>query len=444
MQAPAPVPVSSPPVVRRWNPRRVILATLTVVSVIAGFYLIYRFSNVLFVLFVAAVLATAMRPAVLWLERHRVPQWGGVLLIYLALALVAIGVIATLVPLLIDQGSQIVGDVPRYYSDLRQELRGSNSQILRRVGNNLPEQLRLNLLGGTSRQQAAATGDQQSVVSQSVGYLRSLSWSLFGFIAVFLIAYFWTLDREQIVRAGLLIVPVDSRAQAQELWDSVEQKVGAYIRGQALLMLIIAVLSGIAFFAVGLESALILAVLAGIFEAIPFLGPIITAIVAVMIALAEAPDRIWWVIGAIGVIQQTENTILVPRIMDRAVGVNAMVTLLAIAAFGSLLGILGAILAIPLAVIIQLLLDQWILHRDAQPLTAIEGRDKVAVVRYQAQDLAQDLRERIRAKAPEEDDGEDSLEERMEAVVGEIDELLAQISTPAAAQATSMAGGRAV
>ena len=427
MQAPVPVVPAPPPFVRRWTPRRVFLATLAVVSVVAGFYLLYLFSNVLFVVFVAAVFATAMRPAVLWLERRRIPLWGGVLLIYLALAAVGVGVLAVMIPLLADQGTQMVNRIPGYYTDLRDELQTSNSHILRRVGNNLPARLDLSSAAGTTQQQATAAGEQESMVAQAVGAIRSVGWSLFGFIAIFLIAYFWTLDRDQIVRTGLLIVPIDYREEALALWDTVEQKVGAYIRGQALLMLSIGVLSTIAFFLIGLPSALILGVLAGILEAIPFLGPILTALVAVMLTLAEAPDKIWWVVGATVAIQQVENAFLVPRIMDRTVGVNAIVTLLAIAAFGTLLGLLGAILSIPMAAIIQVLLDHWVLHRDEVPVT-IEGRDKVAVVRYQAQDLAQDLRERIRAR-PAEGDDDDTFEERLEAVVGEIDQLLMQVST---------------
>lgn len=444
MQAPIVSSSAPPPFVRRWNPRRVIAATLSIVAVVVGFYLLYIFSNVVFVLFVAAVMATAMRPAVLWLEQRGLPQWGGVLLIYLLLALITAGIFATLVPLLIDQGAQIVQDAPGYYQEARTGLQESNSQIVRRIGNNLPAEVSLSSLGGTTQQQATATGEEQSLVVQAVNYIRSFTWTLFGLIAVFLIAYFWTLDREQIVRAGLLIVPIDSRPVATEIWEASELKVGAYVRGQALLMLIIAVLSGIAFFAIGLESALILAVLAGIFEAIPYIGPILTAAIAVLLTLAEAPDKIWWVIGAVAVIQQIENAILVPRIMDRTVGVNAIVTLLAIAAFGSLLGILGAILAIPLAAIIQVLLDHWLLQREGHQGAVIEGRDKAAVVRYQAQDLAQDIRGRIRARPVDEDQDDDSFEERIEALVGELDELLVQVSTPTAPQTVSAPGGRAV
>jgi hypothetical protein len=129
--------------------------------------------------------------------------------------------------------------------------------------------------------------------------------------------------------------------------------------------------------------------------------------------------------------------------MDRSVGVNPLVTLLAIAAFGTLFGVAGAILAIPLAAIIQVLLDAWVLSREAQQTTEIEGRDKAAVVRYQAQDLAQDIRERIRARpTDQEQDGDDSIEERIEALVGEIDGLLVRASTVVAPQTISAPGGR--
>lgn len=448
MQAPSslglPAATTPSPFVRRWNPRRVILATLAVVTVLVGFYLLWRFSNVFFVLFVAIVLSTAIRPGVLWLEKRHIPQWGGVLSIYLALALIVASVGAVLAPLLIDQGTRVAANVPSYYGKTRTQLAQSPNQLLRRVGRNLPERFSFSALGGTPRQQAGATGEQTSVVGQALGYLWSAGWTVFGFAAVFLIAYFWTLDHEKIVQAILLIVPLDNRPTASEIWNTAESKVGAFIRGQALLMLSIGVLCGIAFFLIGLKSALVLAVLAGLFEAIPYVGPILTAVVAVLVTLSESPDKIIWVLIAITVIQQTENTILVPRIMDAAVGVNAIVTLLAIAAFGSLLGIVGAILAIPLAAIIQVLLDRWVLYRDTQPAAVIEGRDKAAVARYYAQDLAHDLRGRIRARPGEEEDGEDSFEERVEELVGEIDQLLVQISTPAAPTTTSSPGGKPV
>lgn len=108
---------------------------------------------------------------------------------------------------------------------------------------------------------------------------------------------------------------------------------------------------------------------------------------------------------------------------------NAVVTLLAIAAFGTLLGIGGAIMAIPLAVIVQVLLDRLLLNAATQPAMEITGRDRIAVLRYQAQNLAQDLRDRIRSQDSETE--EDLIEEELEAVVGELDQLLRDVNSPA-------------
>ncbi len=132
-------------------------------------------------------------------------------------------------------------------------------------------------------------------------------------------------------------------------------------------------------------------------------------------------------IGACVVIKQVENAILVPRIMDRAVGVNAVVTLLAIAAFGSLLGVGGAIMAIPLAVIIQVLIERLLLNAPQAATLEITGRDHLSLLRYQAQDLGGDLRDRIKNHDSPEDPH--ILEEDLEAVVGDIDRLLQGMST---------------
>src|SRR5688500_716546 len=129
MQASQSAPLTPQPFVRRWNARRVVVTTLCIVAVIVAFFLIYRFSNVFFVLFVAAVFATAMRPAVLWLERRGVSQRLGVILIYLVLLLLTIGIFASLMPLLLDQGAQMVQNVPGYYQEVREWLQDSNSQI---------------------------------------------------------------------------------------------------------------------------------------------------------------------------------------------------------------------------------------------------------------------------------------------------------------------------
>ncbi len=127
-------------------------------------------------------------------------------------------------------------------------------------------------------------------------------------------------------------------------------------------------------------------------------GPLLGAIPAAVIALSISPSKLVWVIIATIVIQQLENSLLVPRVMRKAVGVNPFVSLLSIFAFSSLFGIAGALMAIPIAAIIQLLLDRFVFHPAAIEPDLSAGRDYASRLRYEAQDLAQDLRRQARLK----------------------------------------------
>jgi hypothetical protein len=166
-------------------------------------------------------------------------------------------------------------------------------------------------------------------------------------------------------------------------------------------------------------------------EVVPLIGPLLGAIPAVLVALSLGPDKLIWVIIATLVIQQLENSVLVPRIMRRAVGVNPFVALLAIFAFGSLLGIAGTLMAIPLAAIIQLLLDRFIFHPDATEPEIITGRDYTSRLRYEAQALAQDLRlqaRRPQAGLDQEIRQTDQVMDEIEAITTDLDGLLAQVT----------------
>jgi predicted PurR-regulated permease PerM len=384
--------------------------------VCASFYVLYRFVNVFFVLFVAVVLATALRPAVLWLERWRIPQWLGILLIYLFIVIGMVGLAALLAPLLITQVISLVNNAPEHYANLLEYLRGLGNPITRSLAGQLPSSV------SVSAQVTIDSEDQLAAIAQAGGYTRSLAWGVFGLIAAVLIIYFWILDRDQIIRTGVLLLPADRRDGARDLLDTLEEKVGAFVRGQALLSLSIGVLSLIAFVVIGVPNPLVLAVLAGIFEAVPYIGPIFTAVLAIVLTLAQAPEKVVWVIIASVVIQQVENALLVPRIMGRTVGVNAVVTLLAITAFGTLLGIGGAIMAIPMAVILQVVFQRMIQTAQQAPVAEVTGRDQFAVLRYQAQDLASDLRNRSRALPDRAD--QTGLEEELEQIIVEVDQLL--------------------
>ena len=186
---------------------------------------------------------------------------------------------------------------------------------------------------------------------------------------------------------------------------------------------------------IGLPNALVLALVAGALEAVPMIGPLLGAIPAAVIALSIAPAKLVWVIVATLVIQQIENILLVPRVMRRSVGVNPFVSLLAIFAFSSLFGIAGALMAIPIAAIIQLLLDRFVFGPGVMEAEVSTGRDQASRLRYEAQGLAQDLRKQARLKKGGSDSRVKQLDQvldEIEAITTDLDALLAQVSTSGA------------
>lgn len=157
-------------------------------------------------------------------------------------------------------------------------------------------------------------------------------------------------------------------------------------------------------------------------------GPLLGAIPAAVIALSIAPSKFVWVIIATVVIQQVENTLLVPRVMRKAVGVNPFVSLLALFAFSSLLGIPGALMAIPIAAILQLLLERYVFEPGALEPEGSTGRDLASRIRYEANDLVQDLRKQARLKKGGSDrkvQQTDQVMEEIEALASNLDVLLA-------------------
>ena len=227
----------------------------------------------------------------------------------------------------------------------------------------------------------------------------------------------------------MLLVPQEKRENIGELVSAIEDRVGRYLIGQAVLCVVIGVLALIAYLIIGLPNAFVLALVAGMLEAVPIIGPLLGAVPAAIVALSIAPDKLIWVIVATVVIQQLENSLLVPRVMSKAVGVNPFVTLLALFAFSSFFGIAGALMAIPMAAIIQLVLNHFVFKQETIEPEASTGRDYASRLRYEAQDLAQDLRKQARINKGGSDlniKQIDLVMDEIETITTDLDVLLSQ------------------
>jgi predicted PurR-regulated permease PerM len=403
-------------------------ATLVLISVILGFWLLYRFYQVVFILFIAVVIGTVIRPAVAWLHQRGLPRVAGVILVYLLLLILLTGFLLLLFPLIVEQSTTIATAVPGYYQNLREWMVNYPNQFIVRLSEFLPP-----TLPSLNPRAAQQTGqDVMASAGQALGYIALAAKVIFTAIVILVLAFYWTLDGPRTIQSFLLLVPSDPRESISELISAMETRVGYYIAGQGILCLVIGIMALLAYLLIGLPNALVLALMAGVLEAIPMIGPLLGAIPAVLVALSIAPDKLVWVIVATVVIQQLENSLLVPRVMSKAVGVNPFVTLLSLFAFSSLFGIAGALMAIPIAAIIQLLLDRFIFHPTAMEPEVSAGRDYASRLRYDAQDLAQDLRKQARLKKGGSDlrvKQIDQVMDEIETITTDLDALLAQAST---------------
>jgi predicted PurR-regulated permease PerM len=408
-----------------WTFWRVVWATLVLVALGLGFWILYRFNQVIFILFIAIVIGTIIRPVVAWLHRRGLPQRAGIILVYLLLLALLTGFGLLLFPLIAEQSVTITAAVPGYYQSLREWMVDHPSPLMESLTAVLPPTLSL-------PEPIQQTGQEiLDSAGQALGYVGATARVIFTAVAILLLAFYWTLDGPRTIHALLLLLPMGRRESSRELIAAMETKVSAYIAGQGILILVIGSISLLAYWLIGLPYILLLGFVAGVMEVVPLIGPLLGAIPAVLVALSLGPDKLIWVIIATLVIQQLENSVLVPRVMRRAVGVNPFVSLLAIFAFGSLLGIAGTLMAIPLAAIIQLLLDRFIFHPDATEPEVMSGRDYASRLRYEAQALAQDLR--LQARLPQagldqEIRQTDQVMDEIEAITTDLDGLLAQVT----------------
>ena len=423
-----------------WSPKRAVAVTLIVVGITGLILLVAQFRHILILLLLAIVLATALKPAVAWLNRQGV-RWTlavSVVFALMFLAVLAVGILAG--PKIVREGSDFVAEMPERYQGFRNWLQEQHS-VGKLASQAFPEDLP-NLLTPTDKTSAESDASEKNGSALSTAS-RLVMQSMLATIMVCILSAYWLLQEQRTVQALIVAVPSQRREETKTFLEAIDQKVGAYVRGQFLLCLIVGTLTLIGYWAIGLPNALLLAAIAGVLEAIPMLGPILGAIPALIMAAAIDPSKLLGVVVVTIVIQQVENYLLVPRIMDRAVGIHGFVTLLAMVGFAALFGILGAILAIPLAAIVQLIVERYVLSDDLLEPPEPQGRDRISRLRFELQSLIKDIRLIVRNKPAGEEGDSDSLEEAIESLALDLDQNLKQESEAETERASSSAAGEA-
>lgn len=300
---------------------------------LALLWALFLIKEVIILIFIAVIFMSALAPIVSRLERFKIPKSLAIALIYVLIILCVALLVSFVVTPFAEETTNLITNSPQYLMTLIPESGFIDRSVIQQeFGNFSKNALEVSL---------------------------TIFSNFLAFISVAVLTFYLLLERENLDK---LIAQFFLRKEERikKTTRRIEEKLGAWVRGQIALTLIIGTASYIGLSLLGIPYALPLAIFAGILEIVPVIGPIISAIPAVMIAFLVSPVAAGLVAVMYFVIQQLENHLIVPQVMKKAVGLNPLIVIIAVAIGGKLLGIPGALLAVPITVVAQIITEDII------------------------------------------------------------------------------------
>lgn len=311
-------------------PRKIDISHKTVIFITAfilSLWIIYLIKDLLIILFVAIILMSALEPLVNFFHKLKIPRALGIAITYIIIIAILVGILAAILPPLIEQSSKLIVTLPPLLSQIFNIAHIDKSVF-----------------------QSQLSGLSANAFSITLAIFDNFLTIIF----LLVITFYLLLERGNLEnRISALFVGNEDRVR--KLTTHIQDKLGSWLRGQLFLSIVIGVLSYGGLTALSIPYALPLSLIAGIMEVIPVIGPIISSFPAIMVALTISPLLGLGVACMYFVIQQMESHFIVPQVMNKAVGLNPLVVILTIAVGSRLLGFSGAVIAVPIAVVLQIL-----------------------------------------------------------------------------------------
>lgn len=306
--------------------------------------LLWYLRDLVLIVLTAVVIASAMEPAVHFLMRYRVPRILSVILMYLMLALTFFAVLFFFVPPVLSDAAGFVADLPETLANLN--LADATHTLLPWV----------NIEDAVSP--AEVLRNLSSTLTETGGGILAALAAIFGGIAsailILVFAFYFSVQETGVDDFLRIVTPSSHQAYVLDLWKRSQQKIGKWMQGQLILALIVGVLVYLGLTILGVPYALLLAVLAGVFELIPVFGPILAAIPAIAVAFVDGGVTLsLLVVGLFLLVQQFESNLIYPVVVKKVVGVPPLLVILALLIGYELAGFLGVLLSVPIAGAVQ-------------------------------------------------------------------------------------------
>ena len=338
------------------EPKTIEISTRTImriILIILGLVFVYLIFDVIVLFIFALIIASAVAPAVNFLEKIKIPRVIGTLIIYI----LTIGIIGFVISLIVPTFARDIKDfalnLPNYIESLSEKFKSIQhaSSKYEFIINKFQSFL-------------SNIGDSLRNISSNV---LSLAISVFGgafsFLLILIMSFYVSAQKKGVQRVLTAIIPINYRDQILSLWERAQKKLGRWLQGQLFLGIVIGALIYVGLSVLNVKFALLLAVIAGVLEIFPYIGSFISGTLAVTIGILQTPILGLWVLILYLVVYQIEAYFITPMVIGRVVGLNPIVVILALLIGGKLGGVLGMVLAVPLAAVFAELLRDMIKRR---------------------------------------------------------------------------------
>lgn len=328
------------------------ITPISLLLVLMVAYLLIKVQLVMVLVLLAVLFATVIERPVSVLERRRVPRAFSILAVYIAIiGTITLGVMLVS-PTIEKEADRFRAEAPAQLTELRDSWRESGNGFLSGAG-------------ADALDRAIKQFDDPSAPPQqlTIGIVAGTVGAVVGTLAVLVMAFYYLMEKQFLRTIVISQVATANRDRVARVWDSVEAQVGRWLRGQLTLCLLIGTASLIGYGAMGIRFWPLLGLWAGLTEIVPIIGPWLGGIPAVIIAMTQSWDKALMVAIFAVLLQFTENTVLVPKVMKGAVGLSPLTVFVAILAGTQYLSIAGALLAIPVAAAVQVILSEYLRGR---------------------------------------------------------------------------------
>jgi predicted PurR-regulated permease PerM len=329
--------------------QRAAIATLVAGGIIVAALALWKLKLVLGLLFFALIISAAMRPSIEWLERKRVPRGAGLAIHYIAIVGVIAGALAFAVPRALDQVNHALS--PSGKAEIAQAAKKSHG-----VKHQVLTALQKRLQHLPKKSEIAKPAANAGVKAFEV---------MIGILFTFATAAYWIFERDKTIDVVCSLLPRPKRKLVRDTWDLIDAKLGAFVRGQLLLIVLVGTALSLLFWAIGEPYWILVGTFAGLVEVVPVIGPLAAGALAVAVGFTSSFQVAALAAACVLGVRLLEDYLVMPKILGEAVGLSPLLVLVSVTAVGILFSGWAVLFAVPIAAVVVTLFD--VILRDLDP-----------------------------------------------------------------------------